>query len=219
MKEKVLITGGTGLVGQRLTSLLKEAGFEVGILTRGASTQKDDIHYYNWDVRAGTLDEQALTDVSYIINLVGAGVAESKWTDARKKVIIESRTHSTALLYDQVKARNIPLKAFISASAIGLYGNYEGSEWKTEESPIADDFLAEVVRVWEEAAVRFESLNIRTVLMRIGIVLDPSGGALQKIAQPIKLNAGAPLGSGDQYMSWIHNEDLCRMLLWAIQRC
>ena len=217
MTEKVLITGGTGLVGKRLTALLTDAGYQVGVLTRGASREKGSVSYYNWDVTAGTIDENALSDVSYIINLVGAGVADSKWTDERKKVIIESRTHSTKLLYDKIKDQDIPLKAFISASAIGLYGNFEGSDWKTEASPIANDFLAEVVRVWEEAANQFQSLNIRTVLMRIGIVLDTNGGALQKIAQPIKMYAGAPLGSGEQYMSWVHNEDLCRMFLWAIQ--
>lgn len=131
MKEKILITGGTGLVGQRLTSMLIDEGYEVGILTRGDSREKNGIHYYNWDVKAGTIDEEALKDVLYIINLVGAGVADSKWTEARKKVIIESRTKSTALLYDQVEKHGIQLKAFISASAIGLYGNYAGRDWKT----------------------------------------------------------------------------------------
>ena len=217
MKEKVLITGGTGLVGNRLTAMLLEAGFDVGILTRGATREKDNVQYYHWDVAKQFIDENALSNVSYIINLVGANVAEGRWTDARKKVIIESRTETTGLLFREVQSRGVKLKAFLSASAIGIYGNDEGDHVKTETSSHGDDFLAEVVKVWEKAAEQFNDIDVRTVLLRIGIVLDPNGGALAKIAQPIKLNAGAPLGSGKQYMSWVHNEDLCRVIMWAMQ--
>lgn len=217
MKEKILITGGTGLVGEKLTPLLVNAGYSVGILTRGASRKENDIHFYNWDIRQKKIDPKAFEDAAYIINLVGAGVAEKKWTEKRKSVIMDSRTDSTRLLYDTVKELNIDLKGFISASAIGIYGNFEGADVKTENSPHGDDFLAEVVIAWEKEANQFQSLGIRTVLMRIGVVLANTGGALEKIAQPIRYGAGAPLGSGDQFMSWVHIDDLCNMFLWAIQ--
>ncbi|MEL6557987.1 MAG: TIGR01777 family oxidoreductase [Bacteroidota bacterium] len=217
MKEKILITGGTGLVGEKLTPLLLQAGYAVGILTRGASRKENDIHYYNWDIRKGEIDPEAFQDVSYIINLVGAGVADEKWTEKRKSVIMDSRTESTGLLFDIIKERKIDLKGFISASAIGIYGNFEGADVKTESSQHGNDFLAEVVIAWEKEANKFNSLNIRTVLMRIGVVLDSAGGALEKIAQPIRYGVGAPLGSGDQFMSWVHIDDLCNMFLWAIQ--
>lgn len=217
MKEKILITGGTGLVGKKLTRLLTQSGYSVGILTRGESRAENNIQYYNWDIKEKTIDKKAFENVSYIINLVGAGVADEKWTEKRKSVILKSRTESTKLLYDQVKANNIQLQGFVSASAIGIYGNFEGSELKTEESPKGDDFLAEVVKAWETEANQFISLGIRTALMRIGVVLASSGGALEKIAQPIRFGIGTPLGCGDQYMSWVHIDDLCNMFLWAIQ--
>ncbi|MGB3469052.1 MAG: TIGR01777 family oxidoreductase [Cyclobacteriaceae bacterium] len=217
MKDKILITGGTGLVGSHLTKILKQDGYQVGILTRGKSKKEDGVHYYHWDIGKKEIDNEALEGTAYIINLVGAGVADKKWTDERKKVILKSRTESTGFLYEQVEANHVQLKGFISASAIGIYGNYAGDDLKNEDSREANDFLAEVVKAWEEASNQFMSLGIRTVLLRIGVVLDDSDGALVKIAQPIRYGVGAPLGSGDQYMSWIHIDDLCRMFKWAVE--
>jgi len=217
MKEKVLISGGTGLVGKKLTTLLLDAGYEIGILTRGKSKKEGAISYFHWNIADREIDNDAFKNVSYIVNLAGAGVAEQKWTDKRKAAIMDSRKNSTVLLFEKVKLNNIKLKAFISASAVGIYGNFAGDELKTETSPEADDFLAKVVVEWERAAKKFESLDIRTVYLRIGVVLDDEGGALEKIAKPIRYLAGAPLGSGDQYMSWVHNDDLCRMFQWAIE--
>lgn len=217
MKEKILITGGTGLVGEKLILLLLQKGYTVGVLTRGTSRKENEIQYYNWDIRQKSIDPDAFKDVTFIINLAGAGVADEKWTEKRKSVIMNSRTDSTRLLFDTVKELKVNLKGFISASAIGIYGNFEGSELKIETSPFGDDFLAQVVIAWEKEANQFNTLGIRTVLMRIGVVLDSSGGALEKIARPIRFGVGAPLGSGDQYMSWVHIDDLCNMFLWAIQ--
>ncbi len=216
MQEKVIITGGTGLVGKHLTAFLQAEGYEIGILTRGKTRYENGLQYYHWDIKNKLIDEQALVNTTYIINLVGAGVAEEKWTDKRKKEILDSRTHSTNLLYNKVKEGNISLKGFICASAIGIYGNFSGDTLKTEDSVKGTDFLAKVVIDWEKAAKQFETLDVRTVLMRIGIVLESNGGALAKIAQPIKLGAGAPLGTGKQYMSWVHMDDLVRMFSWAI---
>jgi len=217
MKDKILISGGTGLVGQRLTQILLNKGFEVGILTRGKSRKEENVQYYHWDIKKGLLDQGSLENTSYIINLAGAGVADKKWTASRKEMILESRTRSTDLLFQQCKKHQIKLKAFISASAVGIYGNYSGTSLKDENSPVANDFLAQVVIDWEKSALQFQNNGIRTALLRIGIVLDANGGALQKIAQPIRYGIGAPLGSGLQYMSWVHHEDLANMFVWAMQ--
>jgi uncharacterized protein (TIGR01777 family) len=152
----------------------------------------------------------------YIINLAGANVADGKWTPERKKEIMESRTKSIRLLRDCLNQTNHHVKAFISAAAVGIYGD-TGDRLVTEESSYADDFLAEVCKQWEAAAWEIHDLNIRTTIFRIGVVLSDKGGALPQIARPVKLLAGAPLGSGRQYMSWIHIDDLCRLFIRAIE--
>jgi uncharacterized protein (TIGR01777 family) len=215
--QKVLITGGSGLVGTELSALLKEKGYEVAHLTRN---KKDDYPYqqFEWDIKKQEMDEEAIKFADVIIHLAGAGVADKKWTDSRKKVIIESRTESASLLYNTIK--NMPDEApehFISASAIGYYGMDTGDKLVDEDSKAGNDFLAEVTKKWEAAADQFESLEIPTAKIRIGIVLTEKGGALPQLAQPIKLMAGAPLGSGKQWMSWIHIDDLARLFLHVLE--
>jgi len=215
--KKVLITGGSGLVGTELSALLKEKGYEVAHLTR---SKKEGYPYqqFEWDIQNQVIDQKAIQFADIIIHLAGAGVADKKWTDARKKVIIESRTESASLLYNTIK--NMPEEApkhFISASAIGYYGMDTGDKLVDEESIAGDDFLANVTKKWEASVEQIESLKIPTAKIRIGIVLTNKGGALPQLAQPIKLMAGAPLGSGKQWMSWIHIDDLTRLFLHVLE--
>lgn len=215
--EKVLITGGSGLVGTEISALLKDKGYEVAHLTRN---KKENYPYqqFEWDIKKQELEEEAIRFADVIIHLAGAGVADKKWTDARKKVIIESRTESASLLHKTIAKmpQNAP-KHFISASAIGYYGMDTGDKLVDESADAGNDFLADVTKKWEAAAEQFESLEIPTAKIRIGIVLTDKGGALPQLAQPIKLYAGAPLGTGKQWMSWIHIEDLARLFLHVLE--
>ncbi|PRY16445.1 hypothetical protein CLV24_101291 [Pontibacter ummariensis] len=215
MSSKILITGGSGLIGMRLSEMLIDQGYEVAHLSRNpdkVSTYKT----FKWDVKEGSIDENAITYADYVINLAGASVAEEKWTDERKKEIINSRVETASLLYRSLKDANHHVKGFISASAIGIYGD-SGDQLMSEESTYADDFLAEVCKAWEAAVWQVHDLNIRTVIFRLGIVLSDKGGALPQMAKPVKMMAGAPLGSGKQYMSWIHIDDVCRLFVKAIE--
>ncbi|MGB3586726.1 MAG: TIGR01777 family oxidoreductase [Tunicatimonas sp.] len=218
MDVTVLISGGTGLVGTRLTQLLQEKGCTVTHLSRSVSGD-EKVKTYQWNIEKKEIDPEALTGVDYIIHLAGASIADKRWTDKRKELILKSRTESTQLLRDSIaKLGNHAIKAFVSASAVGYYGIDTGSAWVKEESPSGDGFAAEVTRQWETAVDEVTQLNIRVVKIRIGIVLSEKGGALVKIMQPIKLGAGAPLGRGGQYMSWIHLDDLCHLFIFALEQ-
>jgi len=218
MGKNVLISGGTGMIGRRLTQILLDKGYEVSYLSR-SRREEGSITTYQWDIQNQEIDPQALQEADYVIHLAGAGVADKRWTDSRKQAILKSRTESTRLLHDTLSNLGQKrLKAFISASAIGIYGADTGSAEVHESSPKGDDFLADVVKRWEAAVDDIGQLNIRVVKLRIGVVLSMQGGALPRIVQPIKLGAGAPLGSGKQYMSWVHVEDLCQMFVHALEQ-
>ncbi|QIL75763.1 TIGR01777 family oxidoreductase [Hymenobacter sp. HDW8] len=213
MSQKVLITGGTGLIGTRLAELLIDAGYEVALLSRQAGASH--YHTFRWDPRHETLDPAAIRYADYIINLAGSSVSDGKWTDERKREILESRLDGTRLLAKELAKGEHHVRAFLSASAIGIYGD-SGDKLVNEETPPntpSDDFLADVSRKWEQAAHEVAALGIRTIVVRIGIVLSTQGGALPQMARPVKLMAGAALGSGKQFMSWIHLDDLCRLLI------
>jgi len=215
---KIIITGGTGLVGRELTKQLQAEGHEVSWLSRSEGGTKG-VKTYVWNVREQRIDPEALAGKDALIHLAGAGVADKSWTSARKQVILESRTKSTALLEKtlaKMPAEARP-KVAVCASAIGIYGNDTGATPLTEESPFGNDFLADVTRQWEEASRKIESLVERLALIRIGVVFAKEGGALEKIAQPVRFFAGAPLGSGEQYMSWVHIQDLVRIFTFALQ--
>ena len=215
---KILITGGTGMIGQRLAELLIDGGHEVALLTRNPQ-QASHFRLFGWDPQGGTIDPAALPYADCIVNLAGSSVAEGKWTPERKHEIIRSRLDGLELLYRELARPGHHVQTLLSASAIGIYGD-RGSEVLFENSPTAapgDDFLADVVIQWEAAARRVGELGPRVVLPRIGIVLSPEGGALVPIAKTVRYGAGAPLGSGRQYMSWIHLDDLCRLLVQMLE--
>jgi len=212
---KVLITGGSGLVGSELTKLLINAGYEVSWLSRNSGIKKG-IKCYKWDYKSDFIDPKAFEDVTYIVHLAGAGVFEKRWSSEFRKEIIDSRVKSTELLVK--KASEFPsIKACICASAIGIYGNSYNTILLNENANVGDDFLANVTKQWELAISKFNATNIRTVELRIGIVLAKEGGALPSIVTPIKYFIGSPLASGKQTISWIHIRDLCRMILKSIQ--
>ncbi|MBD2702663.1 TIGR01777 family protein [Spirosoma sp. BT702] len=218
MSQNVLITGGTGSIGRRLTQLLQQQGFQVSLLSRATSAQpsQPNVTVYKWDVKKGEIDLKAIQNADHIIHLAGEGIADKRWTDERKADILESRTQSTDLLVQSLAQHPHHVKSFIGASAIGYYGGDTGDRPLTETTQGGTDFLAQVVRAWERSEDQLATLGIRTVKLRIGVVLMKEGGALPKLTQPIRLGAGAPIGSGHQYISWIHLDDLCRLIINAL---
>lgn len=215
MSGRILITGGTGLIGTRLSEMLIDQGYEVAHLSR-STPQFSHYKTFKWDLHQHYIDENVLSYADYIVNLAGASIAEGKWTKERKREILESRVKGTQLLRECLSKTSHHVKAFLSPSGINIYGD-TGHHLVTEESNYGDDFLAQVCKQWEAAAWDVHELGIRTVIFRCGIVLSNKGGALPHLAKPVKLMAGAPLGSGQQYISWIHIDDLCRLLIYAIE--
>lgn len=211
---KIIITGGNGLIGKHLSKLLTKNGYKVLILSR-KKTEKPSSFY--WDINKNYIEEQAIIEADYIIHLAGAGIADKKWTKARKKVLINSRIDSTNLLFKKVKEINPNLKGFISASGIGYYGAKTTEKIYKEDDVSGNDFVSEICKLWEKASLQFNTLNIRTVIFRTGVVFSKEGGAFPKIFKPIKSGFGAALGSGNQYIPWIHIDDLCNMYIEAIE--
>ena len=208
----VLLAGGSGLIGQRLSILLEKKGYDVIFLSR---RKKSDDRFFHWDVSKRTIDSVAIERADYVINLAGAGIADKRWTDKRKKILIESRTQTAALLKDCFEKIKKP-KAYLSASAIGFYGN-RGGEWLTEDSePQPEDFLSECAIAWENAAKSIAKSKIRTSIFRIGIVLSLNGGALPEMILPMKFGARISFGNGKAYYPWVHIDDVCHMFIWAL---
>ena len=210
--SKVLITGASGLIGSRLTEMLLQLGHEVAHLSR--SKGLDNVPTFVWDVKKGTVENDAFQGVDAVVHLAGAGVADQRWTEKRKREILESRTSSTALLVQHI-ARNQQVKVVVSASAIGYYGEGTGNKVFTEQDKPGHDYLAGVVDAWEKEVDKIPVKRI--VKLRTGIVLSEKDGALKKMVTPIRFFVGAPLGTGKQYISWIHIDDLCRMFIKAIE--
>lgn len=209
--RKVIITGGTGLVGKRLSELLKQHGYKVNILCRNPKKTDE----YKWNVEEGYMDESAFEGTEIIVHLAGAGVADQRWTDSRKKEIIDSRVASTRLLFKYLSKKTHTIKSFISASAVGYYGDRK-NDLLTEDDSAGTGFLAEVCRLWEQEADTIGTLNIPVSKIRIGIVLSKDGGALPKLDFPVKFGIGAYIGNGKQYVPWIHIDDLCNMFIHLI---
>ena len=216
MKKNVLISGGSGFIGRHLTALLIAKGYSVSILSRSEKQNKENVFYYKWDVVNQTIDEKAVLNADFIIHLAGENIAEQRWTAKRKAAIIDSREQSILLLYSVLKKNNKKLDAFISASAVGIYGAVNGEEICTEDMPPANDFLGYTCQKWEDSLDFIENLNSRTVMIRTGLVLGKNEGFLKKLTPLFKYRLGSALGSGKQYMPWIHVDDLCAIYYQAI---
>jgi uncharacterized protein (TIGR01777 family) len=210
--EKVLITGGSGLIGRRLSFLLKSRGYEVRILSR-SNNPKNNYKTFVWNVSEQYINDSAFEGLTHIIHLAGAGIADKRWSEKRKKEIIASRVASTNLLYNTVKRLKTPLNSFISASATGYYGAVTSETIFEEKDKPAKDFLGKVCSLWEDSIFQFNEIKIRTVALRTGIVLSKDGGALKKMKTPVITS----LGNGKQYMPWIHIDDLCELYIKAIE--
>lgn len=209
---KVLITGGSGLIGKALTKRLLAEGHQVNILTRKI-TNKSTAKEFIWNGQS--IDIKAFENVEVLVHLAGAGIADKKWTAERKQEIIESRVESLELISQ--KYTGTSLKAIIGGSAIGYYGGDSGETENNENSPHGKDFMAECCVKWEKAEEDFaKKLNLRLVKVRTGVVLDSTDGALPQIIRPIKYYAGTALGSGRQWMSWIHIDDIVEIFYQAI---
>jgi len=212
---RFLITGATGLVGSRITQILTNKGHIVHFLTTSASKLKasEQVKGYYWDPKNGEIDEKCLEGVNTIINLAGASVAK-RWTSSHKEAILNSRLDTLNLLFSTLKTTSHKVEQLISASAIGVYPHSYEKLYKESETSLSDDFLGDVVQQWEKAADQFEELGLNVAKVRIGVVLSKNGGALEKIAKPIKSYVGAALGSGKQWQSWIHIDDLADLFLF-----
>lgn len=216
MKKNVLISGGSGFIGKHLTVLLISKGYSVSVLSRSDRQNTADASYYKWDVPNHFIDEEAVLKADYIIHLAGENIIEKRWSAKRKAAIIDSRVQSAELIYSVLKNNNKKLDAFVSASAVGIYGAYNGEEICTEETPAGNDFLGTVCQKWEAAADVIGSLGIRTVKIRTGLALGKGEGFLKKLIPLFKLGLGTIAGSGKQYIPWIHIDDLCNIYLQAI---
>ncbi len=217
MAKNVLLTGGSGFIGSYLTKVLIDNGFSVSVLSRSDRKNTDLITFYKWDLQHNYIDEEAVLKADYIVHLAGEGIVEKSWTTKRKKALLESRIQPIDLIYAVLKKNNKLLDAFISASAVGIYGAVTNEEICTEESPAENDFLGITCQKWEAASDKITSLGIRTVKIRTGIVLGKKDGFLKKLSPGFKAGFGTILGTGKQYLPWIHVEDLCNIYLKAIQ--
>lgn len=214
---KVLVTGATGLVGTALCDLLQTRGYEVSVLVRFDDEKTRSLYpAFIWDYEKSMIEEGALDEVDYIIHLAGSPIAV-RWTKAFKKLILDSRVDSAQFLLDQLTKKNQKLKAFISASAVGYYGAITSQKIFVETDAPANDFLGQVCQAWEKKALDFKTISDRVVMLRTSGVLSKDGGLLAELKEPVEKNVGSPLGTGKQYVPWIHIDDLCEMYIKAIE--
>lgn len=213
----IVVAGGSGFVGRHLARLLQKGGHRVTVLTRGRGAASGESGAVHWDGRQGGEWEKALDGCDAVVNLAGAGVADRLWTRAYREELVSSRLDSTRALVAAMGRAAAKPKVFVSASAVGFYGD-AGERSLDETAPQGQGFLADLCARWEAEAARAESLGVRTVLLRIGVVLGRDGGALAKMLLPFKLALGGRLGSGAQWMPWIHVEDVAGLIAAAIER-
>ncbi|RKS45081.1 hypothetical protein BC962_2756 [Gillisia mitskevichiae] len=215
---RVLITGATGLVGSNISKKCLAKGFEVNYLTTNKDKVRKEGNFkgFYWDPENNVIDDECLNKVDVIIHLAGASIAK-RWTSSYKEEILNSRIDTANLLLNRLKATNQSIKQFISASAIGIYPSSLQNLYKEDDSRTDDSFLGEVVEKWEAAADKFSDLNIKVAKVRTGLVLAKDGGALQKMKEPADFNLGAAFGSGKQWQSWIHIEDLANLYIHILE--
>ncbi len=214
---KVLITGGTGLIGTELAALLSQNGYEIIILSTNKE-KADNNRVYYWDYENNVIDERSLQDVEYVIHLAGTNITSGRWTKRRKEMILHSRTKSLGFLRTYFIRHKIKPKALIAASAVGFYGTATSDKIHKEDDASGNDFVSSVCRQWEGEAESFRDLGSRVAILRIGIVLAGSGGTLPQLINLTKAGLGTVIGSGKQYIPWIHIRDLTSIILLALDQ-
>ena len=212
--ERIVISGGSGLVGKHLSTYLCAKGYEVVWLSRNPQSNSGIREFY-WNYEKGEIDTAAFTNASALIHLAGASIGEGRWTAQRKQLIRASRVQSGEFLAKTVKALRTTtckgLNTYITASGIGYYGAISSEHIYTEDDAAAGDFLGETCKAWESVCDSFQALGIRTAQVRTGLVLSKRGGALEKLCQPVRIALGSAIGTGRQYLPWIHLDDLCQI--------
>lgn len=212
--NKILITGGSGLIGKALSQLLLEKGYQPVWLSRN-SGKKGAIEIYKWDIEKQYIDPAAFEGVTAIVHLAGASVGK-RWTTAYKQEIFDSRILSTRLLLKTLSQMPHQIKTIVSASAVGIYPD-DLEKTYSEDGPYATDFLGNVCTHWEREVQLLEQVGLRAAMLRTGLVLSPEGGALEPIKKTVQFFVGSPLGSGKQWMPWIHIKDLVQLYLFALE--
>ncbi len=218
--KNLLLSGGTGFIGSKLVNHLLEtfSDLSIHILVRDKKERKSQprIHYWEWNPDNGEIASEIPKNIDTIIHLAGANIAEKRWTSKRKKVLLESRTKSSGLLVDWVISNDVPVQRFISASAIGWYGEANGARPFEEQDPAGNDFLAHVCEAWEAAAHPLMERGIRTVFIRTGLVLSPEGGMWKEMKKAFAFRVAPRFGKGKQVFSWITLHDLLRLYTFAV---
>ena len=210
----ILITGGTGLVGTALVKKLEDRSHQVRILTRSESEQENEFY---WNIAEKKIDDKAFDKLDCIIHLAGANISE-RWTDDYKKELYSSRIDSANLLREYCEKKEIRLKSFISSSGVNYYGTFTSDQILTEQSKIVEnDFLAKLCVEWENAADQFSPIADRIVCLRTAVVLAKKGGAFPMLKKTVDLNIGSAVGTGKQWMNWIHIDDLVSMYVSAVE--
>jgi uncharacterized protein (TIGR01777 family) len=215
---KALIFGGTGFIGKHLCNELLSAGYKVSIVSRNphkAGSAGSGAEVVQWSVSAGPLPVELLEDVTVIINLAGESIGNRRWTQPVKEEILNSRVQITQAIVNAVKQQRVLPKVLLNASAIGFYGP-RGDAEITEGTPAGQDFLAKVCRAWEEEAFQAQTADVRVVVVRTGVVIGDAG-ALTRMMIPFRFYIGGPMGTGAQWMSWIHIKDLTRLIRFAVE--
>jgi len=216
--ETVIITGGTGLIGTALTSLLTSKGYKVIILSRKQRQAKENVSYAVWDLKKSFIDPEAVRQADHVIHLAGAGVADKRWTKKRKQEIRDSRVNSGKLIVRALAEIENKVRTVVSASGMGWYGpDKKGKGPFIESDPHSEDFLGSTCKLWEESIHPVAESGKRLVIFRTGIVFSNKGGAFKEFLKPLKAGVATILGSGNQVVSWIHIDDICRLYLAAIE--
>ena len=214
MQKKVLLAGGTGMIGRQIQTILKSKGYLPAILTRGDSLPEKNI--YHWDPVKKTIDSKALDQCFGVINLAGTNIGQWPWTKARKQEIASSRIESTTFLMEQIRTAPHPPEVYINASATGFYPD-EDQDWLLEDHAPDNDFLGTTCHRWESAVHQNATGNCRVCIVRIGLVMSTRGGIYPKFRLGTYFKMGVKLGSGNMYYSWIHLEDLARMFVFLLE--
>ncbi|GJL62971.1 MAG: epimerase [Nitrospirales bacterium] len=216
----IIVAGGTGFIGHHVSQTMIENQHDVTVLSRNPAQSRDHVHreasITDWDTLRNKIEETT-GGVDAIINLAGTPIADARWTSSRKQLLIDSRVETTRRLVETIGSVSIKPKTLINASGIGFYGA-DKSITMTESSPPGEGFLAELSQKWEREAYHASDHGVRVICLRMGMVLGSDGGALSKMKTPFKLFVGGPIAPGTQKVSWIHLDDLARLMMWLLDK-